>query len=417
MLFFGMIHSQNLQLYKQIIRDLSSAEFSGRGVTDNGDRKAAEYLSDEFSGYGLSAFGDDYYQYFNMSVNHFPGSMSMSIDGVEMRPSIDFVVTEYSRGIKGEFNLFWFNPDNHSMSVLLDTMNPVTMQNTFIVMDYNYSAYNRHIVSPVYSSDIAGMVLLQDAPIRWYVPRSHFVIDQTIIWIDKEVFPKNTKNIKLDIQNVFVENYTTQNVIGFIEGLSFPQKYIVFTAHYDHLGTHGRDVFYPGANDNASGVAMLIILAEYFIENPPPVSIVFMAFGGEETGLLGSKHYVENPLFPLEEIETLVNLDMIADNPDDIYFELSRTSDDAFEVFKNLIKTKEYFRDIDLAELRAMSDHYFFAIAGVPTVFIALDGEVFNTLHTLNDIVENISLDKIPDLFNLLRDFVYEYSDSKISKP
>jgi aminopeptidase YwaD len=410
----GFICSQNLQLYEQIISELSSEEYAGRGVSRNGDRKAAEYLSEVYSELGLSYFEDEYYQYFTMSVNHFPGNMQLSIDGVEMRPGIDFVVTEYSRGIKGDYNLFWFDPDNHNLSFLLDTMSTALLQNTLIVMDYDFSVYNRHIVSPVYNSEIIGLVLLQEAPVRWYLPRSNFVINQTIIWVDKDVFPCNSSRISLDIQNVFVENYQTQNVIGFIEGNKYPEDFIVFTAHYDHLGTHGKDVFYPGANDNASGTAMLVILAEYFIENPPDVSIAFMAFGGEETGLLGSKYYVENPIFPLENIKALINMDMVADNPDDIYFELSKTADDVFEIFSNLINTKEYFKDLNIAELRAMSDHYFFAIAEVPTVFIALDGEVFGTLHTLNDIVENISFEKIPVLFNLLRDFVSKYSASKL---
>ena len=70
----------------------------------------------------------------------------------------------------------------------------------------------------------------------------------------------------------------------------------------------GKDTFFPGANDNASGVSMLLNLAKYYKAHPANYSIAFIFFSGEEAGLLGSKYYSEHPIFPLSKIKFLVNL-------------------------------------------------------------------------------------------------------------
>src|SRR5690606_14083057 len=83
-----------------------------------------------------------------------------------------------------------------------------------------------------------------------------------------------------------------------------------------HIGGQGRDVYFPGANDNASGTTMLLELAEHYSQNPPDYSIVFMAFAAEEAGLLGSFHYTQNPFFPLQRIRFLINLDLLGTGDD-----------------------------------------------------------------------------------------------------
>ena len=114
----------------------------------------------------------------------------------------------------------------------------------------------------------------------------------------------------------------TCNVIGFIEGNDpvLKNEYIVLGAHYDHLGLGGpssksdkRGVVYHGADDNASGTSALLEIAEKVTANAPQLkrSIVFIAFGAEEQGLLGSKYFVEHPTVPLSQIKLMINLDMV----------------------------------------------------------------------------------------------------------
>ncbi len=106
-----------------------------------------------------------------------------------------------------------------------------------------------------------------------------------------------------------------ENVIGFIEGSDLKDEYIIICGHYDHLGKRGENIYY-GADDNASGTAGVMELARMFADAKKNGadfnrSIVFIAFGAEETGLNGSSYYVSNPVFPLEQTLLVINMDMI----------------------------------------------------------------------------------------------------------
>jgi hypothetical protein len=101
------------------------------------------------------------------------------------------------------------------------------------------------------------------------------------------------------------------NVIGQVRGTVEPDKVIVVSAHYDHLGRRG-DKLYPGADDNASGVAALLATARWFRAHPPRHTIVFAAFDGEESGLQGARAFVEAPPVPREAIVLNLNYDMLA---------------------------------------------------------------------------------------------------------
>jgi len=115
------------------------------------------------------------------------------------------------------------------------------------------------------------------------------------------------------------EKRIARNVVGLIEGTEQPETYIVIGAHYDHLGmgnfgslyTRGDGQIHNGADDNASGTSGILELAHYFSENKPEKSILFIAFSGEEMGLLGSQHFVETPTVSLGKIQAMINMDMI----------------------------------------------------------------------------------------------------------
>jgi len=117
------------------------------------------------------------------------------------------------------------------------------------------------------------------------------------------------------------------NVMGVRRGVS--SRHVLLTAHYDHLkpAASGDDRIFNGADDNAAGVAALILVARGLaaLEEPPPFTIGFIAFTGEEYGLVGSKHYVGHPVLPLRELVAVINADMIArGEPDLLYVEGGR---------------------------------------------------------------------------------------------
>lgn len=106
---------------------------------------------------------------------------------------------------------------------------------------------------------------------------------------------------------------TGVNVVGMVRGTTEPDRYIVVTAHYDHVGIRNGEI-YNGADDNASGTAALLAIADYFTRNPPRHSIVFAALDAEEGGLRGARAFVENPPVPLESIALNINMDMVGRN-------------------------------------------------------------------------------------------------------
>ena len=107
--------------------------------------------------------------------------------------------------------------------------------------------------------------------------------------------------------------YEGTNVIGLVRGRTRPDRYIVVSAHYDHLGVSDGEI-YNGADDNASGVAALPVIARWFRENPPEHSLLFVAFDGEERGRLGARAFLEKPPVPIGSIVLDVNMDMIGRN-------------------------------------------------------------------------------------------------------
>ncbi|HQZ96973.1 MAG TPA: M28 family peptidase [Pyrinomonadaceae bacterium] len=100
------------------------------------------------------------------------------------------------------------------------------------------------------------------------------------------------------------------NVYGVIRGTKHPEKYIVISAHYDHVGTRNGEV-YNGADDDASGTAALFAMASYFKKKKPQTSLLFVAFDAEESGLVGSKKFVSEPPVPAARIVMNINMDMV----------------------------------------------------------------------------------------------------------
>lgn len=106
---------------------------------------------------------------------------------------------------------------------------------------------------------------------------------------------------------------TGVNVVGMVRGATEPDRYIVITAHYDHVGIRNGEI-YNGADDNASGTAALLAIADYFTRNQPRHSIVFAALDAEEGGLRGARAFVDSPPVPLESIRLNINMDMVGRN-------------------------------------------------------------------------------------------------------
>ncbi|MEG3049605.1 MAG: M20/M25/M40 family metallo-hydrolase [Thermomonas sp.] len=184
--------------------------------------------------------------------------------------------------------------------------------------------------------------------------------------------------VSLALKSTTVEK-SSRNVVGLLPGSETPDEAIVYMAHWDHLGTHeseAGDNIYNGAVDNATGVAAIIEIAEAFrkAKLPPKRSVLFLAVTLEESGLLGSKYYVAHPVIPLDKTVAVFNLDALSPvgKARDITV-VGKGSSQLEDLLKPLLdgqKRKPVGETNTAAGYYFRSDHFNFAKAGVPALYI-----------------------------------------------
>lgn len=184
------------------------------------------------------------------------------------------------------------------------------------------------------------------------------------------------------------------NVVGLVKGTRTPDRYIVVSAHYDHVGVRGGQVF-NGANDNASGAAALAAMGSYFVRYPPATSILFVAFDGEELDLLGSRAFVRAPPVPREAILLNVNADMIGRDASQTLYITGTTRFPFLRPFALRMAASARVRVIlghDGGETGTdwmrQSDQWAFADSGIPALYVGVDDERF--LHQADDDFESM---------------------------
>lgn len=208
---------------------------------------------------------------------------------------------------------------------------------------------------------------------------------------------------------VVVEEFHTANVIGFLEGSDpvLKDEIIMVTAHLDHMGQVGESIFY-GADDNASGVVGLLKVAQMMTEGNarPKRSVLFIAFGAEEVGLVGARFYAENPVFPIENHAAIINMDMIGRNreePPD--FDPADTVQHLVIIGQDEI-SPELWQAVNAAnryinfELGSADPSFFFRSdqaalyrVGVPATF--LHSGLHPDYHTVRDTIDRINYTKL----------------------
>ncbi len=197
-----------------------------------------------------------------------------------------------------------------------------------------------------------------------------------------------TEDISVEISgrfNVSLVRKNTRNVIGMTDG-SGSEDILVVGAHYDHLGWGQEGSLYRGeeamihngADDNASGTAGMLELAQAYAARPARHAMLFMAFSGEEMGLLGSAHWVEHPTVPLERVRAMFNLDMIGRLPDSTR-RLNVQGIGTSPAWKQIVERNNDEEKFNLALIddgKGSSDHSSFYMKNIPVLFF------FTGLHT-----------------------------------
>ena len=356
--------AQDSLYVRKTINTLTAPAMWGRGYTKDGMKKAADFLSAEYKRIGLSPMAADFKQEFSFPVNTFPGKMQVALNGKALKPGKDFIISNAS---------------------------PTVKQNASL----------QKIDSTHFTASPNLKIELKDK-LTWSVATE--VSTETTIEINRKHFTGIPKQIKVDIENQFIENFSASNVCGFVKGTKYPDSMLVITAHYDHLGGMGANTYFPGANDNAAGVATLLSLAKYYQSNPQPYSIGFICFAGEEAGLLGSRFFVENPLIPLSKIKFLINLDLVGTGENGMTVVNATVYPKAFSLLNKINDEHKLITKINQRGKAANSDHYFFTEKGVPAFFIYTQGGP-SAYHDVYDQAKTLPLTKYNDLFKLIVNF------------
>ena len=363
------VKSQDTLYAREVIKALTSKKCFGRGYLNNGLEIGAKYITSQIKIIGAKPlFGKSYFQEFKFDVNTFPSEIILKVNDKLLVPGKDFIVSPESGSLKGKFDL-------------------------------------KRKDSVTFVSEGSGMQLRLVKKKKL----TYSVSTQILPYVEFDVLDKNVPNeitsAEVEIKNKFISGFKNKNICAFIEGKVNNDTMIIYSAHYDHLGGMGKSTFFPGANDNASGVSVLLNLAKYYVKNPPKYKTVFVFFAGEEAGLIGSKYFVDNKTVELSKIKFLINLDLLGTGDDGIMVVNGAIHTKQFELINKINSEKNLVKEIKKRGKAQNSDHYWFTEAGVPAIFIyTLGGNA--SYHDIFDIEKTLPLTDYIDVFKLITEFV-----------
>ncbi len=403
----GVVKAQGeKEFIRQRIERLASPEFHGRGYVMNGGNIAAQYIADEFISYGVLPLGQNgsYFQDYDFSINTFPGRVFVQVNKAVLKPGPDYIVNAASSP--------WQSQKRQKMKHLdlSEVKDSLQWDNVKKKIKPGGVYYLTGADTPTNKLSLGIRKFATELPEGLFIVPKHGKltwtantnkVPGTIVYIEDTVLPKKPKKVLVNVDTRYVDVFKAKNVIGYVKGTEQPDSFIVFTAHFDHLGRMGKNALFAGANDNASGTALVLYLANYFAKHPQRYSVAFMLFSGEEAGLLGSKYYVENPIFPLQQIRFLVNMDMTGEATNGITVVNGVSHEPEFALMEAINVDSVYAKKINKRERTSNSDHYHFSKEGVPAVFIYGNGTKPH-YHDVFDLPKEITLERVDGLAQLL---------------
>lgn len=372
------LQGQNRDYARKWVDTLASETFAGRGYVADGQQLAAEAIAREFHRLGLESIGEDYRQWFSLDVNSFPDTVGLRLNGRLLTPGIHYLVHPMSQAGSGHR----------------------------IKPGKNAQIQPRSQTAQRLVTDPAKVLLLETTskPLIWSVGKD--VQRQVRFIVQDSVMPAKLKRIDYVVNSQFKQQRQA-NVIGVLRGSVRPDSFIVICAHYDHLGQMGRQTTFPGAHDNASGTALVLDLARHFTEAPnrPAYSMVFIAFGAEEAGLIGSKFFVDkDPLVPLQKIRFVINLDLMGGGSEGITVVNATGHPAEYQYLVARNDSQHHLTQVVARENTQNSDHYPFSRRNVPAFFFYTLGDV-TAYHNVFDTAEGLPFSRYDAVFGLIADF------------
>lgn len=336
----GLAQSQfDTTVIKKDIMYLASEKLAGRGTGTPGEALAAQYIANRFKKLKLKPLGDNntFFQHFSVTGTPVVENAKLSIFDINLNYPTDFVVASESNSGKVTLNnSIWagygieapvlnyldYKPDDTASIVWVKAGNPDQNPHGKFT---GFDGINEKIKNA--KAHGAKLLLVYSADSTWEPPKlernatpaNTLVVYLTASGWDKVKKFQNRKDCNISVSiNLKRPELKARNIAGFVD--IGAQQTLVVGAHFDHLG-HGEQggslyrgpkSIHNGADDNASGTAGLLALAQYYALNKPKhFNLLFLAFSGEEMGLLGSSYYTKNATIPHQQMLGMLNMDMI----------------------------------------------------------------------------------------------------------
>lgn len=405
-----------LQKARTEVTILCSNNFAGRGYIQDGHHKAADYIARRYQEIGLHTTGSfpdakgqvkPYQQPFPLKINVVEQS-KLYVDGRFLVAGIDYIMhptTGSGDGyalIKDAGYMLDSVPTigGGRAVVITDGLPPAIAQDAGMKEKYKDQSNINGRVAKIQPQNPTAILVRKK---KLTASFDEEAIDVPYFEVMEDKLPMGVKQVRWQVL-AGIKEFQSQNVIGYLEG-TVKDTFVIVSAHYDHLGKLNNAIF-TGANDNASGVAMLLSMAEYFMQHTPKYSMLFVAFGGEETGLNGSKFYVmEQPIAPLGQTKFVLNLDLMGAGNEGI---MAVGGNDFPAIFRKLTQINEDIKAVPIVKSRPNapnSDHYFFLANGVKGFFVyTMGGPPY--YHDVYDTPAHLELSKFVEVRNLLLQFL-----------
>ena len=301
---------------------LASDELGGRGTPSPGLDVAMAYVASRLRGAGAEGLGPDgsYFLPATIDTVRLPeASSSLKVSGLDSLTMSLLAATDQAIDYEGELRRVASDYDGELAGPVLVTVHQdeagsLTRWLHGVCFRLRGLGATALVLEADLNSPLWPMASARQQTSWIPSPRSNFALP--VLLVEQGKLPENVEG-RLQLPAVMNSQSPVRNVAAIIRGSDeeLAKQAILFSAHVDHLGigAPGDDPIYNGADDDASGVTAVVMLAEAYgaLEPRPKRSVIFVGFWGEEMGLLGSKHFVKNSPWPLDAIVANVNIEMI----------------------------------------------------------------------------------------------------------
>jgi len=417
LLLYNLFSQDIIDLAKNDIKILTSSEFMGRGYLKNGHIKASEYIKEQFEKIGLEKINNSYYQRVKFQVNLIENEPILILNETKLLLGKEFLPFALSGSgkCKKDNKIIYVGNGLYIPDKGINDYAGKHIQNSILIIDddISYNIKKDKSISREYYSRQTRIEIakkLNAKALIFIVPKIGYSTPYKrenipIFDLQSSSIPQRIKSVTYQVKTDF-KKVESNNVLGLLPGTTYKDSMIIICAHYDHLGCLGDSIFFPGANDNGSGIGIMLSLARTFKSNPLKYSLLFISFTGEDAGLCGSKYFAENPTIDLNKCKFLLNFDMVASGEDGIvavggadhlyHYNLLTTINDSLQLCK-LGKRKN----------APNGDHWYITQKGVKAFYLyTKDGK--QPYHHIDDIYDTLEWDDFYSVYELSRNFLLE---------